>query len=179
MISTNIRRMGLMSFVSMTFATVFLLICLSHPAHISAPAVYTINISSPNLPAKTKSSRSIFLPPENPSTLKRHCVNHVRASLLDPNTLVTLRPTLLRDSNPPIIASNDEGLSPKDRLEVFEKIWKEINEKFYDPSFKGIDWQAVLQRYHPLVEAVKTDQEFWELMSRMARELHDAHTRVL
>jgi len=75
-------------------------------------------------------------------------------------------------------AVGNESLSPKDRLEVFETIWKGINERFYDPHFNGLDWPAVHQRYQPLVDAVKTDREFWDLMSKMALELHDVHTRV-
>ena len=72
-----------------------------------------------------------------------------------------------------------QSLTPKERAEVFEKVWKEINDNYYDPQFKGIDWQEVHKRYAPLVEAVKSDQEFYALLSKMAGELRDAHTRVL
>lgn len=68
-------------------------------------------------------------------------------------------------------------LSPKDRKEVFEKIWKEIHDHYYDPAFNGVDWNGVHHRYSPLVEAAKNDQEFYSLMSQMTSELHDAHTR--
>src|SRR5258707_5655025 len=70
-----------------------------------------------------------------------------------------------------------ELLTAKDRKEVFEKIWKEIYNHYYDPSYNGVDWKEVRQRYTPLVEATKTDQEFYALMSQMTSELHDAHTR--
>ena len=76
-------------------------------------------------------------------------------------------------------ANVSEELSTKDRLEVFEKVWKDINDYYYDPSFKGVNWQQIHQRYLPLVEAVKTDREFYMLMNKMTGELHDAHTRVL
>jgi carboxyl-terminal processing protease len=76
-------------------------------------------------------------------------------------------------------ALDDAELTPKDRLEVFEKVWKEINENYYDPTFKGVDWQEVHRRYLPLVEAVKTDADFYTLINKMAGELHDAHTRIL
>ena len=70
-----------------------------------------------------------------------------------------------------------ELLTAKDRKEVFEKIWKDIYNHYYDPSYNGVDWKEVRQRYTPLVEATKSDQEFYALMSQMTSELHDAHTR--
>jgi len=70
-----------------------------------------------------------------------------------------------------------QRLSPKDRKEVFEKVWKEIRDHYYDSKFNGVDWNEVHQRYLPLVDAVKSDQEFYALISQMTSELHDAHTR--
>ncbi len=70
-----------------------------------------------------------------------------------------------------------ERLTPRDRKEVFEKIWREIHDHYYDPSYNGADWNEVHERYAPLVDATKNDQEFYALMSQMTSELHDAHTR--
>jgi carboxyl-terminal processing protease len=70
-----------------------------------------------------------------------------------------------------------QHLSPKDRREVFEKIWKEIRDHYYDSNFNGVDWNEVHLRYRPLVDAVKNDQEFYVLIGQMTSELHDAHTR--
>jgi len=70
-----------------------------------------------------------------------------------------------------------QRLTAKDRKEVFEKIWKEIHDHYYDASYNGVDWNEVHRRYAPLVEAAKKDQEFYALMSQMTSELHDAHTR--
>lgn len=75
------------------------------------------------------------------------------------------------------LSAKSSNLSPKERLVVFEKIWKDVDEHYYDPEFGGGDWQEVHKRYAPLVQAVKTDQEFYALMDRMTAELHDAHTR--
>ena len=68
-------------------------------------------------------------------------------------------------------------LSLSDRKQVFRKVWKEIRDRYYDPSFNGVNWEEVRQRYTPLVAATKNDQEFYSLMSQMTSELHDAHTR--
>ena len=68
-------------------------------------------------------------------------------------------------------------LSFKARREVFERVWKEIADHYYDRSFNGVDWNEVHARYKPLVNATKDDREFYALLSRMTGELHDAHTR--
>jgi carboxyl-terminal processing protease len=70
-----------------------------------------------------------------------------------------------------------QRLNAKDRKEAFEKIWNEIHDHYYDASYNGVNWDEVHQRYAPLVEATKRDQEFYTLMSQMTSELHDAHTR--
>lgn len=69
-------------------------------------------------------------------------------------------------------------LSAKDRAEAFEKIWRTVEEKYYDPNFNGVDWQAVRERFRPRLETVQTDAEFYRLMNEMVSELRDAHTRV-
>lgn len=75
------------------------------------------------------------------------------------------------------VAGTSHSLSPKDRQEVFEKVWKDIDEHYYDPAFGGVNWQEIHQRYLPLAVAAKDDQDFYSILDRMTAELHDAHTR--
>jgi carboxyl-terminal processing protease len=72
---------------------------------------------------------------------------------------------------------SSQSLSPKDREAVFEKVWKEIDEHYYDPEFGGVKWQEIHQRYLPLVQAAQDDKDFYSVTDRMTAELHDAHTR--
>jgi hypothetical protein len=81
-----------------------------------------------------------------------------------------------RTTSHALAGSASESLSPKDRIEVFERVWKAVNDKYYDSSFNGVDWNAAHERYRPLVGGVKTDQEFYALLNQMLSELHDAHT---
>ena len=74
-------------------------------------------------------------------------------------------------------ALDTEQLSAEDRREVFEDVWRMIDEKYYDPSFNGVNWSAVRDRYAPLIDNAATDEEFYTLLKRMVGELHDAHTR--
>ena len=70
-----------------------------------------------------------------------------------------------------------ERLSKHDRHEIFEEVWETINEKYFDPSFNGVNWNAIREQYRPLVDAAKNDDEFYATMKKMVGELHDAHTR--
>ena len=73
-------------------------------------------------------------------------------------------------------ANYSDSLSRQERIEIFEDVWKTINEQYYDPSFNGVNWQAVHERYLPQVEAAKTDVEFYRLFEEMLAVLRDAHT---
>ena len=68
-------------------------------------------------------------------------------------------------------------LSPKDRQEVFENVWKGVHDRYYDPEFHGVNWEEVGKRYRVQVDGVKDDAEFYALLNKMTGELHDAHTR--
>ena len=68
-------------------------------------------------------------------------------------------------------------LAAKDRAEVFNETWETINEKYYDPSFNGVNWRAVRERYRPAAEAARSDDDFYIVMKKMVGELRDAHTR--
>ena len=78
----------------------------------------------------------------------------------------------------PLEYTKSQSLSAKERIEVFEEVWKTINEKYYNPSFNGVDWNAMRERYRPRVDAVSSDEEFYALLNQMTGELRDAHTRV-
>jgi len=69
------------------------------------------------------------------------------------------------------------SLSATDRAAIFNKVWKEINQRYYDPAFNGVDWKAIRTKYEPGVASAPNDSAFYDLIKRMVEELHDAHTR--
>ncbi len=73
-------------------------------------------------------------------------------------------------------ANYSESISRQDRIEIFEDVWKTINEQYYDPAFNGVNWQEVHERYLPQIEVAKTDVEFYRLFEEMLAVLRDAHT---
>jgi carboxyl-terminal processing protease len=72
---------------------------------------------------------------------------------------------------------SSDALSLRDRVGVFEEVWETIDQKYYDPSFNGVDWRAVRDRFRPLVEQASSNEEFYGFLKLMVGELHDAHTR--
>ncbi|MDH3190977.1 MAG: S41 family peptidase [Acidimicrobiia bacterium] len=64
-------------------------------------------------------------------------------------------------------------------IENFEFVWATIDEKFYDRDFRGLDWQAVHDRYLPqIVEAADGEAVFW-LLNSMLWELGVSHIGVV
>jgi carboxyl-terminal processing protease len=100
-------------------------------------------------------------------------------SLLDPHNMIgrqmgeaTGIPT------EPIPAAGNRPLDASAREHAFDFVWSTINERYHDPAFNGVDWNAVGARYRPLAIAAPTDEAFWDVLDRMTGELKDAHTRV-
>ena len=64
------------------------------------------------------------------------------------------------------------------RLAVFDDVWETIQERYYDPKFHGIDWQAKRNEFRPLAARASGTHEFYEVLRQMIGSLKDAHTRV-
>lgn len=65
------------------------------------------------------------------------------------------------------------------RMATFETVWKIVNERFYDPTFNGVDWQAVRVRYAPRVAAVENDADLYPVLNSMLGELKVSHLAVM
>ncbi|HJT66544.1 MAG TPA: S41 family peptidase [Pyrinomonadaceae bacterium] len=68
--------------------------------------------------------------------------------------------------------------TPEGRLAVFDDIWETIEDRYYDPGFNGVNWQAKRTSFRPAAAKATSTHEFYELMRQMIASLHDAHTRV-
>jgi carboxyl-terminal processing protease len=69
-------------------------------------------------------------------------------------------------------------LTPEGRLTVFDDVWETIEQRYYDPSFHGIDWQASRTIFRPAAAQANSSREFYEVIRKMIGPLRDAHTRV-
>ena len=63
--------------------------------------------------------------------------------------------------------------------QIFDEAWRMEKEYFYDPGMHGLDWQAVYDRYSPLVEHVGRREDLNELMVEMIAEMQVGHNNVL
>jgi carboxyl-terminal processing protease len=64
------------------------------------------------------------------------------------------------------------------RLAVFDDVWATIRDRYYDPSFHGIDWSACREEFRPRAAGARSPAEFYAVLRRMVGLLRDAHTRV-
>lgn len=78
-----------------------------------------------------------------------------------------------RDDSSLVSTATVEG-----RLAVFDDVWETIQERYYDPKFHGIDWQAKRNVFRPAAARANGTQEFYEVLRQMIASLKDAHTRV-
>lgn len=62
--------------------------------------------------------------------------------------------------------------------QMFTDSWRLMRDWFYDPKMHALDWQAIRQKYQPLVERVSDRQELSDLISEMVGELSALHIFV-
>ncbi len=53
-----------------------------------------------------------------------------------------------------------------------------MGERFYQPTMKGLNWQKLTQRYHPLAKAARTPTEFDLVGNRLLGELNASHLSI-
>jgi tricorn protease len=66
----------------------------------------------------------------------------------------------------------------EDFRQMFIDAWRMERDYFYDPGMHGNDWDAILDRFMPLVDRVTTRDELSDLIGRYVGELSALHTSV-
>ena len=66
----------------------------------------------------------------------------------------------------------------KDWKEMFVDAWRMMRDYFYDRDLHKVDWQAVRNRYEPLVDRLTDRYELDDLLAQMVGELSALHTFV-
>jgi carboxyl-terminal processing protease len=69
--------------------------------------------------------------------------------------------------------------TPDLRRASFEKVWRTVKEKHFDPNFGGVDWEKVREQYALRLSEVKNDQDLYELLQQMLNELKQSHFRII
>lgn len=73
--------------------------------------------------------------------------------------------------------SGDYEFKPKaERDYIFGHVWKQVDEKFYDPQIHGIDWEGYKKNYEQFMPYIANNFDFQDLLSEMLGELNGSHT---
>jgi Tol biopolymer transport system component/C-terminal processing protease CtpA/Prc len=74
------------------------------------------------------------------------------------------------------ISTEFEWNQDGERRYIFEHAWKEVRDKFYDPTIHGIDWEMYAKNYARFLPYISNNYDFQELLSELLGELNASHT---
>lgn len=62
---------------------------------------------------------------------------------------------------------------------VLDQAWQRAKTMFYDPRYRGIDWDAIRAKYRARAEAAITQRELHDVVTDMLGELKASHTELI
>nr|NQU94409.1 peptidase S41 [Bacteroidota bacterium] len=65
---------------------------------------------------------------------------------------------------------------PGERKYMFEHVWRQVREKFYDPDLQGVDWAFYKKEYEKFLPYINNNFDYAEMLSEMLGELNASHT---
>lgn len=83
-------------------------------------------------------------------------------------------PTEYRE--PPKLAAAERT---KLNLQVFDRAWELVNERYFDATFHGVDWPAMRGRYRLLAAQAPDDVALYRELNKMCAELKESHLAAL
>jgi C-terminal processing protease CtpA/Prc len=64
----------------------------------------------------------------------------------------------------------------KERLGMFEHVWRRTAETFYTKGYHGANWLALKQTYQPYLSGIDNNYDFAEMLNELLGELNTSHT---
>ena len=64
----------------------------------------------------------------------------------------------------------------KERQYLFDHVWRQVKEKFYDTNLHGIDWEGYRKTYERFLPHIANNYDFRDMLSEMLGELNGSHT---
>ena len=61
---------------------------------------------------------------------------------------------------------------------MFDDVWTTIGARYYDPNFRGVDWEAQRIAFRQLAANARSTQQLYGVLRQMLGRLNDPHTRV-
>ncbi|MDT7808287.1 MAG: carboxyl-terminal processing protease [Acidobacteriota bacterium] len=75
-------------------------------------------------------------------------------------------------------ARGEYAATREGRLRIFDEVWEQVSERYFDPEFHGVDWQEMRRSLRPRAADARDEAELYALLRRMLGHLRDPHTRV-
>jgi carboxyl-terminal processing protease len=75
-------------------------------------------------------------------------------------------------------ARAESAAAREERLKVFDEVWEQVRERYFDPGLRGVDWQEVRRSLRPRAAEAAGEGELYAVLRRMLGTLRDPHTRV-
>jgi carboxyl-terminal processing protease len=74
-------------------------------------------------------------------------------------------------------------LSPAARtalnLQVHDAVWQMVHDKYFDPHFRGVDWDAMRTKYRDQAAAAQDDAQLYAVLDHLCHELKESHLAPL
>jgi tricorn protease len=67
---------------------------------------------------------------------------------------------------------------PQEWKEIFNEVWRQERDYFFEPSMNGVDWQKIKDQYAQLLSYVADRYSLTYIMGEMIGELSNSHTYV-
>lgn len=64
----------------------------------------------------------------------------------------------------------------KEREYIFDHMWKQVKDKFYDANLHGVDWDYYGKHYRSFLPHINNNYDFATLLSEILGELNASHT---
>lgn len=74
-----------------------------------------------------------------------------------------------------VLAQSPGNVDPRDPVANFEYAWKALDRNYAQFGVKNVDWDALYRVYRPQVTSRTTDEELWNIVLSMVRNLNDGH----
>ena len=90
---------------------------------------------------------------------------------------------VLRDGGAAVARNDDDARAESSatregRLRIFDEVWEQVRERYFDPSMRGVDWQELRRSLRPRAAEARDESELYAVLTRMLGSLQDPHTRV-
>ena len=80
-------------------------------------------------------------------------------------------------STKPVEINAEYTYRPSEEREyIFNHVWQQVKDKFYDPAIHNIDWESYKKTYSKFLPYINNNYDFTEMLSEMLGELNASHT---